>query len=513
MMVSEILKDIIIENANNLFKIKIDKNIKLEIPPSKQMGDFAFPIGFNLSKELKQNPFSIVEKLSDNINSNQNLIKTEPARPGFLNIFLTNDFIKDLVKKNFEKENFDFPKKDRKVIIEFVSANPTGPLHIGHGRWAALGDSIARLLEKVGYDVYREFYVNDAGKQIENLKKTVVALRKGEQIPEDGYRGEYIKEAINEDNPHLYFLDQQKKTLERFNVFFNNFFHETQVYNNITHAIESLKAKGLIYERDGAIWFKSTEYGDDKDRVLIKSDGSYTYFAPDIAYHLTKIERGFDWIIDILGADHHGYVNRLSAAIKALSNREVRFSIIIGQLVNLFRDKEPVRMSKRTGDIITLDEVIDEIGKDALRYILVSKKASQSIDFDIEEVKRKSKSSPVFYIQYAFARINSILSKVGDYNLDTDNFSLDNMNNSERELLIEIIKFKDTIFQAAIDMEPHILANYLLNISGIFHNFYETSRVIDNGIVVEHRLFIIKAVSNVLKEGLKILGIESPEKM
>jgi len=510
-MISEILKKIIVENIEKVFNIKINESkIKLEYPP-KDMGDFAYPIGFLLAKELKTNPFLIVEKISNSINSTQNYIKTDPAK-GYLNIFLTPEFIDKTIKEYINRKDFlDFPKNNQKVIIEFVSANPTGPLHIGHGRWAALGDSIARLLEKIGYTVYREFYVNDAGKQIENLKKTIEALREGRDIPEDGYKGEYVKEAINEKEPHIFFLNQQKKDLKDFNVEFDNYFHETSVYPKIKDAIEKLKDKGLIYEKDDAIWFSSTTYGDDKDRVLVKSDGIYTYFAPDIAYHLTKIERGFDWIIDILGADHHGYVNRLSAAIKALSKKEIKFSVVIGQLVNLFRNKEPIRMSKRAGDIITLKEVMEEIGKDALRYILVSKKATQPIDFDIEDVKKKSKESPVFYIQYAFARINSILTKTEEE--INSSVSLMEINSIEREILVEIIKFKDIIYQAGTDMEPHILANYLLNLSGLFHTFYEKYRVIDNNKTIQYRVLIIKSIAKTLKEGLKILGIDSPEKM
>jgi len=511
------MKELLSKKVAELYQIQLDFNqIKIDTPPDSKMGDIAVPLGFLLTKPLKKNPFEIVSEIALKIKAEPEIKEALPAKPGFLNLFLSENYIQQKAAEILNQPDaFDFDSKNKKIFLEYVSANPTGPLHIGHGRWAALGDSIARLLKKVGYTVFKEFYVNDAGNQIENLNRTVEALKNGREVPEDGYKGEYIKECLNSSlKPNIYFLEEQKKTLKKFRVEFDSYFSEKSLHESgvIPKTIEILKNNGSIYENEGAVWFKSTDFGDDKDRVLKKSDGNYTYFAPDIAYHLTKIERGGDWIVDILGADHHGYVPRITAAVMALSCKKVKMDVLIGQLVNLFRNGEPVRMSKRSGDIITLDEVIDEIGSDALRYILVSKKHTQTIDFDLELIKKQNNENPVFYIQYAFARINSILKNVGDVTMD-EKISLSQMNDAERKLILSVIQFKDELEFAANSLDPQYLAAYLLQLAGLFHGFYEKSRVIDNGKVIQQRVFLILATAKVLKEGLALLGIESPEKM
>jgi arginyl-tRNA synthetase len=513
----EEIRALIAKAVREKFELELDQGkLKVGAPPESFMGDAAVPVGFLLSKILKRNPFEIVQELAGVIEKFPEIEKAEPAKPGFLNLYLSLSFFQEKIEVLIkDPEALNFSPKNEKVLLEYVSANPTGPLHIGHGRWAALGDSIARLMKKAGYEVHKEFYVNDAGVQINNLKRTIEALKSNDEVPEDGYRGEYVKEALESKlEPHEYFLERQKTTLENFGAEFDNFYSETKLHQSgeIEKALELLREKGYLYEEEGATWFRSTEFGDDKDRVLIKNDGKYTYFAPDIAYHLTKIERGANRLVDILGADHHGYVKRITAAVMALSGKKVKFDVIIGQLVNLFRAGEPVRMSKRTGDIITLEEVMDEIGRDALRYILVSKKHSQALDFDLEEVRRQTKDNPVFYIQYAFARINSIFKKIEDIP-DISVLKLEKIEESERNLLNKIVRFKDEIYSAAMEEEPHRMATYLLDLAGLFHKFYEQNRVIDYGALIPYRYFIIQAAARVLREGLSLLGIRSPEKM
>lgn len=513
----ERIKKLSVAQIEKDFQITVNPlDIKVDTPPSEEMGDVALPLGFLLAKTLRKKPFDIVSDLSVSFAKLPEFSKAEPAMPGFLNLTLSLDFIHEITKDIlFNPGAFDFAPQDKTIFLEYVSANPTGPLHIGHGRWAALGDSLARLLKQIGYPVIQEFYVNDAGNQIENLTRTVEALKAGKPVPENGYHGVYIQDALKSDlEPKEYFLEQQKNTLKDFRVVFDSYFSEKSLHDSgvIPDAIALLKTHGHIYELEGALWFKSTEFGDDKDRVLIKTDGNYTYFAPDIAYHLTKIQRGGDWLIDILGADHHGYVKRLTAAVLALSDKKAKLDILIGQLVSLYRGGEPVRMSKRTGDMITLQEVIDEIGADALRYILVSKRHTQTIDFDMEEVKKQNKDNPVFYIQYAFARINSILKKIESMP-DLNAVPFTSLEPSERKLLLAAARFKDEIYYAATGLEPHRLANYLLDMAGYFHSFYEKNRVIDKDELIAYRLLIIQTAAKVLEGGLSLLGIHSPQKM
>ncbi|HCL56388.1 MAG TPA: arginine--tRNA ligase [Spirochaetia bacterium] len=510
-------KTLLIEKIKETFQESIDPDqIKLAPPPQKEMGDICAPVGFLLTKTLKKNPFEIVSLLAEKMSSVSEFKDVQPAKPGYVNFFYSESFIEESVKEILENEKaLDFNPIEKTFFLEYVSANPTGPLHIGHGRWAALGDSAARLLKKIGYRVYQEFYVNDAGNQVENLKKTVEALKSGKPVPEDGYHGEYVQDALKSElEPQAFFLEEQKKTLEKFRCAFDSFYSEKSLHESgaIEKAIRLLKEKGVLYEQEGALWFRSTDYGDDKDRVLIKSDGNYTYFAPDIAYHLTKIERGGDELIDILGADHHGYVKRITAAVSALSEKKVKLDILIGQLVNLFRNGDPVRMSKRSGEIITLDEVMDEIGVDALRYILVSKKHTQTVDFDLEEVKKQSKDNPVFYIQYAFARIHSIKKNIEEKDYQPE-INFKNLEESERQLLLFMLRFKDEVYKSALNFDPQILAAYLFDLASLFHQFYEKNRVIDQGNPVKYRLAIIETVSKVLEEGLSLLGMAAPKRM
>ncbi len=519
--VHTILKNIFNENEQILDFIKT-KGAKIEYPKERKFGDYSTPAAMQLAKILKKNPFEIAGQIKAELEKNDKYEKVDVVKPGFINIFLSNEVLfHELKTIQEQKENYSKPKEQKeKIIFEYVSANPTGPLHIGHGRWAALGDTLSRILKWAGYTVFREFYVNDAGVQVKNLNKTVEALKNNEPVPEDGYHGEYVKEVLDYGGePIDFFLEQQKQTLSEFRVEFDNYFSEKKELhdkNNVKKVIEDLKSKGLTYEQEDALWFKSTEYGDDKDRVLIKSDGNYTYFSPDIAYHKTKINRGYNKIINFFGADHHGYIKRIKAAVNALSEKKVKFDVIIGQLVSLFREGEPVRLSKRTGTMITLSEVIKEIGTDATRYFLTAIKADTPLDFDLALAQKKSSDNPVFYIQYAFARMNSIVKKAQEKNVEiTFKFEPVEFQDAERDLIVKILKYPEEILDAAKQLEPHRVTNYLLDIATLFHKFYESCKVIDENDLntTQMRMFIVFSVRQALETLLGLLGINAPERM
>lgn len=499
-----------------------NKGAKIEYPKERKFGDYSTPIAMQLAKVLKKNPVEIANTIAEEISKNEKYSKVEVVKPGFINVFISNETLfKELSNIIDKKEKYSKPDKNgNKVIFEYVSANPTGPLHIGHARWAALGDTLSRMLTWAGYEVFREFYVNDAGVQVKNLNKTVEALKAGKPVPEDGYHGDFVKDCLDYNGePIDFFLNQQKETLKEFRVEFDNYFSEKKELHDVNlvdKAVDELKSKGLTEEKDGALWFKSEEFGDDKNRVLIKSDGSYTYFSPDIAYHKTKIDRGYNVIIDFFGADHHGYVPRIKAAVEALSDKKVEFKVIIGQLVFLFRNNEPVKLSKRAGNIITLKEVMDEIGVDAMRYFLTMRKADTPLDFDIELAKTQSSDNPVFYIQYAFARMSSILKKVDEKNINiTFDFKLQDLNDFERDLIVKVLKYPEEILDAAESLEPHRVANYLSDTAALFHKFYEQCRVIDedDDNTTQMRLKIVFAVRQCLETLLGLLGVEALERM
>jgi arginyl-tRNA synthetase len=509
-------------NNDGVKEFLADTGAKIEYPKDRKFGDYSTPVAMQLTKILKKNPFEIAELIAGEIKKADAYSKVDVVKPGFINIFLSDKTLFDELSLIIKQKNsYSKPEaKDSKIIFEYVSANPTGPLHIGHARWAALGDTLSRMLTWAGYEVYREFYVNDAGVQVENLNKTVNAIRNNLEIPEDGYHGEYVKECLDYNGePIDYFLTRQKETLSAFRVKFDNYFSEKKELhdkNLVEKTAALLKEKGLSYENEGATWFKSTDFGDDKDRVLVKTDGKFTYFTPDIAYHKTKIDRGFDRIINFFGADHHGYIKRIKAAVKALSEREIGFDILIGQLVFLFRNGEPVKLSKRTGNIITLREVMEEIGVDAMRYFLTMRKADTPFDFDLEIAKKSTSDNPVFYIQYAFARINSILRNAEEKGIVSDsNFTSQKLSDAERDLAVKILKYPEEIVDAANSLEPHRVTNYLYDTATLFHKFYEKCRVIDeeNKDITKMRLFIVLAVKECLNTLLGLLGIDAPERM
>lgn len=490
------------------------QNWIVEIPKDRTLADYASNISFLLAKLLHKSPVKIATEIATEIKpffikedfSNLKIF----ALKGFINFELTNDFCyKYISQPQFTKDLI----RD-KILLEYVSANPTGPLHIGHGRWAAVGDSLKRILQHIGNEVYTEFYINDAGKQIENLLASVDALKQGKGIPEQGYAGNYVHDLINKTNPISYLVSQQKEILEEFKVNFDQWYSEKNELHDTGHiktTIDILEKKGYLYKNNGALFFKSTSFGDDKDRVLIKENGDYTYFAADIAYHYLKAKRGFTKLINIWGSDHHGYIARIKAALQALTNDAVELEVLLGQLVTLLRDGKEVKMSKRTGELITLEEVIQEIGIDATRFFLVMKSTDTKLDFDLDLAKKESNDNPVYYVQYAHARISSIIKK----STYTPKFNSDiELTDKEKKLLKFIISFEDELYLAATRREPHRITTYLLTLANLFHTFYHECQVnTDNKSLSENRLALINFSRNILKTGLNLLGVSAPESM
>ncbi|MSR88041.1 MAG: arginine--tRNA ligase [Candidatus Margulisbacteria bacterium] len=490
--------------------------ISLELPKNTLYGDYATNIAFSLTKDWRMSPQHAAEKLCDAISTHPEFANSVVfnVQNGFINLRLSDAFL-------WEQKNqaTAFPETTDSTLLEYVSANPTGPLHIGHGRWAVLGSTLFNLLSYVGMPVKSEFYINDAGNQIVKFYNSVDAARKKEPIPEDGYHGAYIHDlAASAKDPLQANLDHHKETLFKLGITFDIWFSEKTLHDSgeVVSTIEQLKKAGMTYEKEGALWFSTVQFGDDKDRVLIKADGALTYFAVDIAYHQEKIKRGFSRLINIWGADHHGYVNRVRAGVAALCGKhflsEAHFHFIIGQLVSLMRGGEPVRMSKRTGDMITLDEVIDEIGSDATRFFLVNKGPDTHIEFDLELAKTKSAENPVYYIQYAHARLSGILKKITQ---KTDaplaNWEL---NPTERQLLLHCVQMPDVLWEAAQHLVPHRVAHYAFQMARYIHLFYETCPIAQaDPKDQEKRLLILVTAQKTLAEALTILGISAPTEM
>ncbi|MBQ7594449.1 MAG: arginine--tRNA ligase [Synergistaceae bacterium] len=523
-----------------------------EKPKHEGHGDRAANSAMKLAKRLKSNPREVAQKITDNLKSDV-IIKSEIAGPGFLNVFLSGKFYGEVVNdilrqgKNYGSVNLG---QSRNIQVEFVSANPTGPLHIGHGRGAAVGDSVARILAFTGWNVQREYYVNDSGLQITNLGKSTQAryfelLGKSSEFPEGGYKGEYIYDLAREiielegkkflDVPAEESLDYFKKyaaekimssireDLETFRVEFDKFFPEGYLHENglVKSAMEDLKARGYAYEQDGALWFKTEDtIGDDKDRVLIRANGIPTYFASDIAYHRNKfITRGFERVIDVWGADHHGYIARMKAAVKAMGKNPDDFEVLLIQLVNLLRGGKIVTMSTRAGEFITLREVLDEAGVDATRFFFLTRRSDSQLDFDLDLAKKQGSENPVFYVQYAHARIAGILrefEKRGG-NLDAVNETPAEIfdNKDARELADALSFYPQEIAQASRELAPQVLTGYVLNLAGIFHSFYNTNRILDepDEKVSSGRINLIRAAKIVIASCLELLGVNAPERM
>ncbi len=531
--------------------------VMLEAPALKEHGDLSCNVALLLAKTLRCNPVELAEKIKADLLSRlsaapvgRKVHSVDVVRPGFLNFRLTSEAYCDALG-DIPRSGAGYGRtglgKGKRVLVEFVSANPTGPLTVAHARQAAVGDVLVNILNATGHHAESEFYVNDGGNQIRTLGLSVQLRTKelfGEKIvyPEDCYQGDYIRDMAGlfarerkivdvngaaavpfEDYCVFskdYLMDVIREDLRLFRVKFDNWSFESRVASpeKIAATLEELKSKGFIYEKDGALWFASTRFGDDKDRVVKKSDGFYTYLAPDIVYHKNKYDRGFDLLVDILGPDHHGYIPRIKAAAQALGKDVTALEGLIIQLATIFRDGKQLRMSTRAGEFISLREVVTEVGTDAGRYFMLMRQVSQQLEFDMDLAKKQAPENPVFYIQYAHARICSILRKARDEasllpaSADTRFFRL--KEEAEIDLIRKMIQFPDILDLCAQQLDPAALPRYLQELAGVFHKFYDKCRVIDEdkGLSAE-RLALVDAVRIVLSNGLTVLGITAPEKM
>lgn len=514
-MIKDLIKKDIFIILKNEFQLDFVQNdIVIEIPKQSSLGDFSTNVSFMLAKRLKKSPLAISEDLAMLLQSSHDYYRCESVK-GFLNIFIKDSFLWNYMNTYFNQKP-EFSKLGDHILLEYVSANPTGPLHVGHGRWAVLGSALANLFSYTSQTFKTENYINDAGNQIQLLHESVTAVKENQPIPEKGYHGDYIKDiAKQNENPVKAILNQQKETLLRLNVTFDTWYSERSLYENkkVEHVLRFLKDNNLSYIQDEACWFKSTQFGDDKDRVLIKSDKSYTYFLVDLAYHFDKMNRDFDYLINIWGADHHGYVPRVKAGIQAFSDNStnIHLDVVIGQLVNLFRAGEAVRMSKRTGQMITLDEVIDDIGADATTFFLLHKSADSTIDFDLDLAKQKNSENPVFYVQYAHARMVSLLSKF-DFNYEQCSFQ--KLDESERQLLKSCLLFYDVVWDSTVTLSPYKLTQYCQKLAKLFHSFYEHCPIKGADLSVQYqRLNLVAFTKKILKKSLNLCGISAPDSM
>lgn len=525
-------------------------DIVLEVPPQKKFGDFATNIAMQSARVAHKAPKVIAQAIVDNMDYDW-LDKAEIAGAGFINFFLKNDVIYDTLKQvlaagaAFGKAPL---REDDTVQVEYVSANPTGPLHVGHGRGAAYGSALVNLMRAAGYHVQAEYYINDAGNQMNNLAISVNArylqlLGKEAEIPENGYHGHDIIEtaqaiidqdgdkylampeeerlAIFKDRAYVEKLKALKRDLASFNVHYDNWFSERTLHPDaIKAACDVLQSRGKIYEKDGALWLKSTDYGDDKDRVVIRDNGVPTYLAADIAYHKNKYDRGFKHLINIWGADHHGYVARVKASMQALGYDPQQLEVLLLQMVSLFRDGKPVKMSKRTGQAITLNELIEEVGTDAARYFFIMRSLDTQLDFDLDLAKSHSNENPVYYIQYAHARIYSIYKQAREAGVEVADLDWSDVNwqkltaPEEMELIKKMAAFPEEIIRAAKERAPHRIAHFAHELASLFHGFYNHCRIIQEDKELEMaRLALVTAVRITIANSLAILGVSAPEKM
>ena len=531
---------------------------EVETPKHEGQGDFSTNFAMVSAKLQKMAPAkiakSLVESMSDSthIPLGSVLENVEVAGPGFINFFLSPGAWHPVVDQVLSQDasfGASVMGKGERVQVEFVSANPTGPLHVGHGRGAAVGDAVGNILSFAGFDVQKEYYINDSGRQIRTLG-TSVWLRlqqmqgKTVDFPQDCYQGDYIRDIAQEvlDTRGKDLADADEKQgieicarfaadkilagirsdLDDFGVRFDNWFSEQSLYDSgrVQTAIENFKEKDLIYEKDGALWFRTENFGDEKDRVVVRNNGLTTYFASDIAYHDEKYERGFDRVIDVWGADHHGYIKRIDAAVVATGRKSEQFDVILVQLVNLLRDGNPVQMSTRAGEFVTLKDIVDEVGKDAARFMFLSRSYDSGLDFDLELAKRKSSDNPVYYVQYVHARITGILNKAKDEGLiDQTDFNVGiNLEKlvveEELKLIKQVAAFQEQVEKSAQTLHPHVIFTYLMTLAAAFHAYYNHHKVImaDKPLSLA-RLSLVLAVKKVIRNGLALLGVSAPERM
>ena len=524
-------------------------DIQIEVPGNPEHGDFATNIAMTMARAEKKAPRQIAEVLVATLGASPLLDKVEVAGPGFINFTLAPvcwyEVLDDIMARGW-RYGTSRVGQGQKVQVEFVSANPTGPLHIGHGRGAAVGDAVASILQAAGFDVQREYYVNDAGNQVATLGRSIwLRLRElhGEQIsfPEDGYQGEYIRklaasmrderpEAINQEEAEAIklcsaygvskVLDWIATDLKAFGITFDNWFSEQSLYdrNMVATELAKLAGKGLSYERDDAVWLRTTDFGDDKDRVLIKSDGSPTYFASDVAYHMEKFDRGFDRVIDVWGADHHGYVPRMKAVVAGLGHPAEDLQVLLIQMVNLLRDGQPYTMGKRSGNFVTLHDVVDEVGKDACRFFFLMRRSDSQLDFDLELAKRQSSDNPVYYVQYAHARVCSINRTAAEQGVVLPASGKADLSclilAEELALAKHLARYPETVVGAAQTCEPHRIVYYLQELAAQFHSYYNRQRVlVEDAQITRARLYLVNGVRIVLANALNLLGVDAPERM
>ena len=523
--------------------------IQIEAPKQREFGDLASNVAMLWAKSARKPPRAIAEAIVKNIDDpDRVLARVEIAGPGFLNFSFSPRFYFQQLRILASSRA---PEMDlgggRKVQIEFASVNPTGPLHVGHGRVAVIGDVLARLHEATGFVVEREYYVNDAGNQMENLARSIEAryrelLGEAAEFPENGYQGDYVKEIAREiEQQHgrrylnhdreaalAFFRDYGaaamlhgiEEQLRAFGIVFDSFFSEKNMRerSEVAGAMRELRERGLLYTQDGAEWYRSTQFGDDKDRTVIKSDGELTYFASDIAYHRNKLKRSYEKLVNVWGADHHGYVARLKAALEGLGHDPSILHIVLVQMVQLTRDGEPVRMGKRSGEFVSLEEVIEEVGRDAARFFFLMRKADSHLDFDLELAKRQSTENPVFYVQYAHARVASIFEQARKSGIeigDPASVAVERLERPEElELVRKMIQFNDVLEDSVRELEPHPLVFYLLDLAGEFHRYYNRQRVLSDDVeAARARLLLIANVQKIVRRGLEILGVDAPMKM
>ena len=521
--------------------------VVVERPKNRDHGDWATNLALQLAGKFGLKPRELADKVAERLSSAEGVTKVDVAGPGFINVSVSAGAAGELAKTIVES-GANYGKGDslagQNLNLEFVSANPTGPIHLGGTRWAAVGDSLARILQSQGAKVTREYYFNDHGAQIDRFARSLVASAKGEETPEDGYAGAYIdqiakqvldgtavdilnlptdeaQEAFRAEGVELMF-QEIRQSLHEFGVDFDVYFHENSLYESgaVEKAIERLKAAGHMFEQDGALWLRTTTFGDDRDRVVLKSDGDAAYIAGDLAYYLDKRSRGFDRCIYMLGADHHGYVPRMMAMCAAFGDEpNVNLEILIGQMVNLVRDGEPVRMSKRAGTVVTLEDLVELVGVDAARYALVRSSINSSLDVDLALLEKKTNDNPVFYVQYAHARTKQVAVNAQSLGVERSEFSPELLDHaSEGELLAKLVEFPRVLAHAALEREPHRVARYLEEVAGSYHRWYDNCRVTPlagGSVETVHRtrLWLNEATSIVLRNGLEVLGVSAPERM
>jgi len=557
--IAELLSTVVATlKSQEVIPAELEPRINVENTRDKAHGDLATNLAMMLAKPAKKNPRELAQLIVDALPESELVEKVEIAGPGFINFYLSDASTNSLIKAVLEqKEQYGRSNEGagRKVQVEFVSANPTGPLHIGHGRGAAVGDCLCRLLDATGWDVTREFYYNDAGAQINNLALSVQARCKGltpedPSWPEDGYRGDYIKDladsfmagdtVVSEDQSFTgtkdaddleairhfavaYLRREQDLDLKAFAVDFDVYFLESSLYSEgkVEAAVQKLIANGHTYEDGGALWLRTTDFGDDKDRVMRKTDGGYTYFVPDVAYHLDKWQRGFEMVINEQGADHHSTITRVRAGLQGLDAGIPKGwpDYVLHQMVTVMRGGEEVKISKRAGSYVTLRDLIDEVGRDATRYFLAARKADSQLTFDIDLARSQSSDNPVYYIQYAHARVCSIFRKLAEagqsWTLEQGIESLGALTlESEKDLIVKLGRYPEVVKNAANNREPHQIANYLKELAGEFHTYYNSEKtLVEEDDVRNARLTLAEAVRQVISNGLSLLGVSAPTEM